>query len=97
MAPTDPRMPDISIGRKYRSAVYAFSREQKKLVNKLLDQLQEEFKEKLVTKSFLFRSFKSSEEAFKNYYLKNPDKPFCKSYIDPKLKFVLEKYVNYVK
>ena len=86
-----------SMRKRYRSAVYAFSPEQMEVVNGILEELQAGFEDKLVTRSYLFSSFKSSEEAFRNYYLKNPDKPFCKSYIDPKLRLVLDRYSNYIK
>jgi len=31
-----------------------------------------------------------------NYYFKGPDKPFCKTFIGPKLKLVLSKFSKYV-
>ena len=88
---------DHSMRKRYRSAVYTFTAEQMTEADKILEKLQEDFKEALVTRSYMHKSFRSSVEAFRNYYLKNPDKPFCKSYIDPKLKLVLDKYRRYVK
>jgi peptide-methionine (S)-S-oxide reductase len=39
-----------------------------------------------------FYSFKASREAIQNYYQKNPEKPFCKSFINPKLKVLVERF-----
>ena len=87
---------DHSMRRKYRSAVYTFSQEQKELADQILDELQEDFSEPLITKTWNFDNFRTSEASFQNYYLKNPDKPFCKSYIDPKLKLLLDHFADYV-
>ena len=87
---------DHSMRKKYRSAVYTFTADQKEEVDKILEKLQADFAEPLVTRSYMYKSFRSSEESFRNYYLKNPDKPFCKSYIDPKLKLILDKFKKYV-
>lgn len=86
-----------SMRPRYRSAIYAFTREQLDKADKILDELQEDFKEELVTRSYLFRSFRSSDEAFKNYYTKNPGKPFCRSYIDPKLKLLVKRFGKYAR
>lgn len=31
----------------------------------------------------------------KNYYYKNPQKPFCENYINPKLKLLRNEFANY--
>lgn len=82
--------------KKYRSAVYAMSKEDQKQLGLLLTELQKEFKESLVTRALLFKDFKKSEEQYLDYYYKNPDKPFCQTYIQPKLKMLLQKYPNIV-
>ena len=87
---------DHSMRRKYRSAVYTFSQEQIAEVDQVLDQLQANFSEPLITRTLSFKEFRTSEAAFQNYYQKNPDKPFCKSYIDPKLKLLLDRFADYV-
>ena len=86
---------DHSMRKKYRSAVYSFTEDQRKAAEEILKKFQDDFSEPLVTKSLILKEFRTSEETFRNYYLKNPDKPFCKSYIDLKLKLVLEKFSAY--
>ena len=85
-----------SMRNRYRSAVYTFSDEQRIGADQILADLQAKFTEPLVTKTYGFKEFRTSEATFQNYYLKNPDKPFCKSYIDPKLKSLLKRFGDYV-
>ncbi|MHA6279768.1 peptide-methionine (S)-S-oxide reductase [Salinimicrobium sp. CAU 1759] len=77
-----------SFRKKYRSAVYCFSSEPEKKAKEILEVLQKQFEEKLVTQVLNVREFKASRESIQNYYRKNPDAPFCKRYIEPKLMFL---------
>ncbi|MEJ1223700.1 peptide-methionine (S)-S-oxide reductase [Sediminicola sp. 1XM1-17] len=76
---------DHSLRTKYRSAIYVFDEGEINVVKKTLKSLQCNFKDPLITQVLLFGDFKPSETQFHNYYYSNPDKPFCKTYIDPKL------------
>ncbi|MFI8379746.1 peptide-methionine (S)-S-oxide reductase [Leeuwenhoekiella sp. NPDC079379] len=81
-----------SFRTKYRSAVYYFSEYQATMISQILIDLQPLFKEPIITRVLPFTSFKASRECLHNYYLRDPDKPFCKRYIQPKLKFLKEKF-----
>ena len=83
-----------SMRNKYRSAIYYFSKNQQVESEKILDKLQSNFKNKIITQVLKFDQFKPSEKEFQNYYKSNPQKPFCKTYINPKLKFLLKKFFN---
>jgi peptide-methionine (S)-S-oxide reductase len=85
-----------SMRTKYRSAIYYFSNEQKTEAKNILNKFQAEFKNKLITKVFPFSEFKASREAIQNYYQKNPEKPFCKRFINPKLKLLLDHFSDQV-
>ncbi len=80
---------------KYVSAIYGFSKEQRIASKEFLTALQSDFAEDLVTEVLDFHEFNASEEIFHNYYYSNPDKPFCKTYIDPKLEKLLSKFSHY--
>ena len=86
-----------SMRNKYRSAVYAFTEKQENQSAELLIKLQDKFDEKIITKVLIFSEFEASRESIQNYYQKNPKKPFCKQFIDPKLKLLLDKFGAYVK
>ena len=81
-----------SMRSKYRSAIYTFSETQQQESETILDKVQIEFKEDIITKVIPFCNFKESDELFKNYYYKNPEKPFCETFINPKLSFLLKEY-----
>ncbi|MEO0465283.1 MAG: peptide-methionine (S)-S-oxide reductase [Pseudomonadota bacterium] len=70
---------------KYRSAVYTFDDAQTENARTHLAQEAQNFEETLVTQALPFQSFKASDERFQNYYATRPDRPFCATYIDPKL------------
>lgn len=74
-----------SMRNKYRSAVYYFEENQESELNKALEKLQVSFNEKIITRVFPFKAFRASREEIQNYYLKDPEKPFCRNYINPKL------------
>lgn len=81
-----------SMRQKYRSAIYTFSEQQTKVSKQILSELQSLFKNQLVTKVLPFQSFKPSREQIRDYYYKNPKKPFCENFISPKLRLLLKKY-----
>ncbi|MCA0151663.1 peptide-methionine (S)-S-oxide reductase [Winogradskyella vincentii] len=85
-----------SMREKYRSAIYTFSEKQYNHAIQILSEFQSEFKNKLITRVYPFSEFKASREAIQNYYKKNPDKPFCERFINPKLELLLNKFNNQV-
>ncbi|MBT8181835.1 MAG: peptide-methionine (S)-S-oxide reductase [Eudoraea sp.] len=85
-----------SMRSKYRSAVYAFSSKQRLESEQILKLLQKEFEDKLITKVYGFEDFKMSPEPYQNYFQKNPEKPFCKTYIAPKLQLLLKRFPKHV-
>ncbi len=81
---------------KYRSAIYVFSEVQRDEVKRMLQSIQKEYANNLVVHVLLYHEFKPSEKQFANYYYNNPDKPFCKNHIDPKLRVLLKQFSNQV-
>jgi len=83
-----------SMRQKYRSAVYSFSDRQRTKAQGILKTLQPNFERPLITQVLPLATFRPSEGQFTDYYYNNPQKPFCRSYIQPKLKLVLERFSN---
>lgn len=81
--------------KKYRFAIYYFSDSQKKECQKIIDDLQSDFEAKIITQIIPFHQFKPSSLAFQNYYQSNPNKPFCKTYINPKLTLIKKKFSKF--
>lgn len=85
-----------SMRSKYRSAVYSFSDAQALESRKILKIVQPKFDRPLITEVLDFEAFAPSEVQFTDYYYKNPQKPFCRTYIQPKLDLLLRKYSDTV-
>lgn len=81
-----------SMREKYRSAIYYFSPKQKNEADEALSKLQSDFKDKIITQILPYTNFKLNKEEQLNYYLKNPEKPFCENMINPKLKFIMKTF-----
>lgn len=71
--------------KKYRSAVYIFSPQQEESVSHILQQLQVDFDQTLITRVLPFSGFRHSDKRYQSYYRNNRGNPFCQRYIDPKL------------
>lgn len=84
-----------SMRTKYRSAIYYYNELQQKNVNQILLELQQGFKEKIITQVLPFNGFKPSRDEITNYYYSNPTKPFCEQYITPKLKLLLHDFSSF--
>lgn len=70
---------------KYRSAVYTFSEDQTSKVRTLIAAEQPNFDAPLVTLTIPHIAFMASDARFQNYYATDAERPFCTTYIDPKL------------
>ncbi len=81
-----------SMRGKYRSAIYAFDDSQLEQARESLSMLQANFDEELITRVLTFAEFRINTEEFLSYYRKNPEKAFCKRYIEPKLKKLMEEH-----
>lgn len=68
---------------KYRSSVYVF--DDGAQARAALTTLGDETGAVFVTSVLPHRGFKPSDARFHDYYATNPERPFCKTYIDPKL------------
>jgi len=79
-----------SLREKYKSAVYVFNAEQDKLARAAIHKLQSEFEDVIITQVLYFKEFELNEQDYLDYYYKNPEKPFCKVYIAPKLKILIK-------
>ena len=85
-----------SMRNKYRSAVYCESTKQIQQVEEILNQLQLSFNKPIVTAAYLLNQFELSPEKYQNYYYSDPEKPFCKTVINPKLSILLENFAEKV-
>ena len=87
---------DHSMRFKYLSAIYTFTEHQSLMANKILNYLKDVQEKEFITKVYAFGAFKKSRKEIRNYYRTDPQRPFCKVYIDPKLKILRENFANYL-
>ena len=81
---------------KYRSAIYVKNDSDRKNVTHVISSLNTD-NNKIITQVLPFIDFKpQSNESYKEYFFKKPDKPFCKTYIHPKLRLLLTRFKHQV-
>lgn len=93
---THKSMSDHSMRPKYRSAVYTFSDIQKKNAETILTELAKNNETKIITEVLSYQAFKASREELLNYYYNDPERPFCKTYIDPKIKLLQAQFSDHL-
>ncbi|MFX0556647.1 peptide-methionine (S)-S-oxide reductase [Maribacter sp. CXY002] len=82
--------------QKYRSAIYTLNANDFKRSVEILKSEQLEFSKPIITEVLTFGNFRASDREFRNYYYKDIDKPFCKTYITPKLVFLRQHYAKHL-
>lgn len=98
--PTQLNRQGNDIGTQYRSVIFYQNEEQKNDVLKFINELNSEqvFTSKIVTQIVAASEFYPAEKYHQNYYQLNPDEPYCKYVINPKLKKfkdALKEYINH--
>ena len=81
-----------SMRGKYRSAIYAYDDEQYKQAVDIVDTLRADFDEAVITQVYPFRSFRRNKIELTDYFYSAPDRPFCQTYIQPKLRLLLARF-----
>ena len=86
-----------SMRGKYRSAIYVpdgdgAEGEEADELRALLRDLQSGFERPLVTRVLPLRRFRLSDERFRDYYRTDPERPFCRAYVDPKLALLRSRF-----
>jgi methionine-S-sulfoxide reductase len=97
--PTTKNRQGNDIGSQYRSLVFYFNDEQKKIIleskQKLID--SKTYPEPIVTEIERLKEFFEAEEYHQNYFEKNPTSGYCQLTISPKLSKIRQKYFDKLK
>ena len=75
---------------KYRSAVYGFSESETRAARAAIGKWQAEFERPIVTEAVRMGGFRQNTQRYQDYYKKNPEAPFCRRWVEPKLGVVEE-------
>jgi len=87
---------DHSMRGKYRSAVYVFDEGQGARAAEAIARLAAETETAFVTRVLTFDAFRASDPRFREYYRTGPERPFCRTYIDPKLATLRRRFAEHV-
>lgn len=85
---------DHSFRHRYRSALYAPSEDEAREYAAILAELAAAMPEPAVTRVLPFGSFRFSREEIRDYYRTDPQRPFCTTYIEPKLALLRERFAH---
>ena len=82
---------------KYLSGVYIFNEDQRLKTERILDDLRNDFDKEIITSVYNFKKFQASRMEIRDYYRADPDRPFCRKYIEPKLEMLKQSYSSELK
>ncbi|TXC70464.1 peptide methionine sulfoxide reductase [Sphingomonas ginsenosidivorax] len=79
---------------RYRSAIYVLDAAQRPEAAEAIDRFAQTTGEPARTLVLPLLGFEPSEDRYRNYYRTDPDRPFCRRYIDPKLDFIRQHFAD---
>ncbi|MDG5800072.1 peptide-methionine (S)-S-oxide reductase MsrA [Marinilabiliaceae bacterium ANBcel2] len=96
--PTTLNRQGFDVGTQYRSVIFYLNDYQKKIANKVKEELKEEklFPNPIVTEIKKLPQFYLAEEYHHNYFEKNPNNAFCQTVINPKLNKLKSLFSNLI-
>lgn len=72
-------------GTQYRSVIFTHSAEQQATAQAVVQEMQANFDEPIVTQVVAAETFYAAEDYHQNYYRSNPGAGYCQAVINPKL------------
>jgi peptide-methionine (S)-S-oxide reductase len=91
----DREGPDV--GSQYRSAVFYHDEEQREEVEEYIDELEGDVYDGIVTEVSPAERFYEAEEYHQDYYESNPDQPYCRVNVQPKIEKVNAEFAGIVR
>ena len=97
--PTTPDRQGGDVGTQYRSAVFYHDDEQRRVAEDVMRELETEhvFDDPIVTRIEPLNAFYPAEEYHREYYSRNPNQPYCRAVIAPKVAKLRSKYLAKLK
>jgi len=87
------------VGTQYRSAIFYHDDEQRRTAEEVIKELAAEhvFDDPIVTKIEPLVAFYPAEEYHREYYRRNPNQPYCRAVIAPKVTKMRTKFLQRLK
>jgi len=97
--PTTLNRQGADVGTQYRSAIFYSSEEQKEIAekSKAKTDASDLWPDPIVTEISQLDKFYNAEEYHQDYYKLNPNQPYCRLVIDPKIRKLKEEFSNKLK
>ena len=97
--PTSLDRQGSDVGTQYRSAIFYVDETQKQTAQRFIEKLETDktFSQSIVTTLEPFATFYDAEDYHKEYYENNPDAPYCRINIDPKIAKLRQQFARYIK
>ena len=97
--PTTLNRQGADLGTQYRSAIFYDSEEQKEIAekSKAKTDASDLWPEPIVTEISQLDKFYKAEEYHQDYYKLNPNQPYCRLVIDPKIRKLKKEFSNKLK
>jgi len=92
--PTTLDRQGANVGTQYRSVIFYHNQGQKAVAEKLIEELDnaEIWDTPIVTQVEPFKAFYKAEDYHKDYFKRNPQQPYCRLVIAPKIAKLRQKY-----
>ncbi|MFT0545851.1 peptide-methionine (S)-S-oxide reductase MsrA [Allopusillimonas ginsengisoli] len=94
--PTSVDRQGNDVGSQYASAIFCQTPEQEETVKKVIDEVQAELGEPVVTRVLGSEQFWPAEQYHHDYYLRNPNQGYCHAVISPKLSKFRKRYASLI-
>ncbi len=97
--PTTLNRQGADVGTQYRSAIFYDSEEQKEIAekSKAKTDASDLWPDPIVTEISQLDKFYNAEEYHQDYYKLNPNQPYCRLIIDPKIRKLKKEFSNKLK
>ena len=97
--PTTLNRQGNDIGTQYRSAVFYDSKNEKEIIDRVINNIQNEalFENPIITQISPIAKFYIAEDEHLNYYETNTQNPYCQAVISPKINKFLKEYKSILK
>jgi len=90
--PTTLNRQGADVGTQYRSAIFYHTDEQKETAQRIIEEVAPEWKNPIVTEVTPFETFYRAEQYHQNYFALNPNQPYCRAVVAPKVQKFRKKF-----
>lgn len=95
--PTTLNQQGADIGTQYASRIFYTDPSQKEIIERAMKDAQVQFKDPIVTAVSPLGDYYKAEEYHQDYYVKNPNQPYCIAVVSPKLQKFLKTNSKFIK